>query len=417
MQCVKVVVVGDGSVGKTCFLMSYTFKAFPQDYIPTVFDNFNAVVKFEGTSVNLGLWDTAGQADFETLRPLSYKQSDLFLVFFSITSPTSFENIKQKWYPEILHHCPGVPLILVGTKADQRTDPTVLAELKASKKKPVSTKLAKKLAKELGATAYYECSAKEMTGMKEIFDEVIRTVVNTKNHRKRVGKTCWSITCRNKLTIVHRMRCHRCRHWYCQFCIEIWDDGFKACVECIINEREARKKSNVPIPSIKKPTHFNKRGEPDPSSLPTLLPSKPSPSLNSSEQNSGVDLSTPRKEDLEQSVDTYNDSISDEDEDDLEESTTDDPKANKTTKVVGGIRTGNLLLESDSESDIQEEKNSKVYRKSVSLQQVKDKKSHRREKTESDALSSQNFATTAKSKKKKHLKTKSQDHVNEDSGV
>eukprot|EP01121_Diplochlamys_sp_Union-15-3_P016071 TRINITY_DN5402_c0_g2_i3.p1 TRINITY_DN5402_c0_g2~~TRINITY_DN5402_c0_g2_i3.p1 ORF type:complete len:127 (-),score=21.75 TRINITY_DN5402_c0_g2_i3:1-381(-) len=113
MQCVKVVVVGDGSVGKTCFLMSYTFKAFPQDYIPTVFDNFNAVVPFEGRMVNLGLWDTAGQADFEKLRPMSYKESDIFLVFFSITNPTSFENIKQKWYPEVKDFCPTTPLIPV----------------------------------------------------------------------------------------------------------------------------------------------------------------------------------------------------------------------------------------------------------------------------------------------------------------
>lgn len=66
--------------------------------------------------VNLGVWDTVGQEDYDQLRPLSYPQTDIFLVCFSVVSLSSFENVRAKWLPEIQHHAPGVPFILVGTK-------------------------------------------------------------------------------------------------------------------------------------------------------------------------------------------------------------------------------------------------------------------------------------------------------------
>lgn len=177
---IKCVVVGDGSVGKTCLLISYTSNTFSKEYIPTVFDNYTADVIVDGKLAHLGLWDTAGQADYDRLRPLSYRDTDVFLLCFSVVSPASFENVMDKWYLEIKHYAPGVPIILVGTKKDLRDEPDTLQELKAQGLKPVDVKDAKKLAQDIGARCYIECSAVTRANVKEIFDEGVRAVLYKK---------------------------------------------------------------------------------------------------------------------------------------------------------------------------------------------------------------------------------------------
>jgi Ras-related C3 botulinum toxin substrate 1 len=78
------------------------------------------------------------QEDYDRLRPLSYPATDVFLVCFSIISPTSFANVKQKWWPEIKHHMPSTPWILVGTKIDLRHDQDTLNRLRERNMAPIT---------------------------------------------------------------------------------------------------------------------------------------------------------------------------------------------------------------------------------------------------------------------------------------
>lgn len=179
MRSIKLVVVGDGGVGKTCLLILYTTNTFPNDYIPTVFDNYSALVMIDGEPIKLGLWDTAGQSEYDRLRPLSYPQTEIFLCCFSVVLPDSFHNIKLKWIPEILHHLPkDILILLVGTKVDMRDEPHVIDELADKNLKPITYEQGARLARELGAVKYLECSAATQVGVKEIFDFAIRAVLD-----------------------------------------------------------------------------------------------------------------------------------------------------------------------------------------------------------------------------------------------
>jgi len=161
-------------------LISYTTNKFPEEHVPTVFDNYKAEVMVDSKQYTLGLWDTAGQEDYDRLRPLSYPQTDIFLVTFSVVSSNSFENVKSKWIPELKQHCPNAPFILVGTQADLRK---VRGENEC-----VSSAAATKLCTELKGLKYMECSAKTQDGLKQCFDSAIQCVISHRNVKKKKSK-------------------------------------------------------------------------------------------------------------------------------------------------------------------------------------------------------------------------------------
>jgi len=182
--------VGDGTVGKTCLLVSYTTNTFPSDYVPTVFDNYSCNVMVDGAVINLGLWDTAGQDDYDRLRPLSYPQTDVFIMIFSIINPISLENIRTKWAPEIAHYSPGTPIVLVGNKVDLRDDRDVVKHLYKQGLRPVSREEGEDMAKEIGAKKFIECSALTQESLVEVFNTAITGALNKKNSKGKKRSKC-----------------------------------------------------------------------------------------------------------------------------------------------------------------------------------------------------------------------------------
>jgi Rho family protein len=138
-----------------------------------VFENYVTQIQFDGKLVELALWDTAGQEEYDRLRPLSYPESDVILIVFSIDFPVSLGNVQDKWYPEVAHFCEGTPLILVGTKTDLRRDEQTRRMLSAQGQVPVTPEQGGTVAREIGAK-YVECSAKTGSGVQDVFNLALR---------------------------------------------------------------------------------------------------------------------------------------------------------------------------------------------------------------------------------------------------
>lgn len=171
----KLVVVGDGGCGKTCMLVSYAQGKFPEIYVPTIFENYVLSVQApNGKVIELALWDTAGQEEYDRLRPLSYPDADLIVICFAIDNLVSLQNIKDMWYPEVNHFCPGVPVLLVGTKADLALG--------------IDPDLPIQLATEINAIGYIQCSAKTMFNVKTVFNFALNHFQKGKEFEEQVDK-------------------------------------------------------------------------------------------------------------------------------------------------------------------------------------------------------------------------------------
>ncbi|XP_016526034.1 cell division control protein 42 homolog isoform X2 [Poecilia formosa] len=162
MQVLKCVAVGDSEAEKTALLIAYTRGCNPSEYVPKVSNN-----------------------DYDRLRPLSYPKTDVFLVCFSVVHPTSVESVKTKWVPEISHHCPGTPFLLVGTQTHLRGDSHTVQELVKTKHCPVSPQDGEKLARALRAVKYVECSMITQESVKTVFDEALLAALEVPKVKKK----------------------------------------------------------------------------------------------------------------------------------------------------------------------------------------------------------------------------------------
>ncbi|BFZ12372.1 hypothetical protein BsWGS_15411 [Bradybaena similaris] len=166
INCIKCGLVGDGMVGKTSLLYSYTHRVFIQKYTATVLEKYIVPMMIGEEQVLLTVYDTAGQNDFEEFRVDPYLECDVIILCFSVSDVESFSNILHVWMPEIRQHIKRkVSLILVGTQTDLRGSvrPTVMPDEGL------------RMAKLINAEAYVECSASSGVGLDNLFRRVIES--------------------------------------------------------------------------------------------------------------------------------------------------------------------------------------------------------------------------------------------------
>lgn len=195
-----------------------------------------------GKTVEFALWDTAGQEEYDRLRPLSYPETHVLIICFSVDVPASLENIEDKvgqlslradpsesrsradsvafgrgepqrlrtrhpqaalvddadvglfsplclsqWYPEVSHFCDSVPLLLVATKTDLRTNPTATELLKAQGRRPLSTADGQAVAARIGAARYLEVCALENEGVDEVFRAALEEAMGVGRSKRSAG--------------------------------------------------------------------------------------------------------------------------------------------------------------------------------------------------------------------------------------
>lgn len=181
----KLVMVGDGACGKTSLLYVFTKDEMPTSYVPTIFDNYVADMEVEnGKQVELALFDTAGQEEYDQLRILMYPDADVVVICYSIDSPDSLMNVLEKWAPEVKHFCPGVPVILCGNKKDLRNNEEVKQTLSESKQVPVQIEDGMLAANAIEAVSLVECSALTKAGVMQLFETAAQASLKKKAQKK-----------------------------------------------------------------------------------------------------------------------------------------------------------------------------------------------------------------------------------------
>ncbi|KAG7899384.1 hypothetical protein KL935_003694 [Ogataea polymorpha] len=168
----KIVIVGDGACGKTSLLYVFTLGEFPTEYHPTVFENYATDCRVDDKPVRLALWDTAGQEEYERLRPLSYSKAHIILIGFALNAPDSLDNAGMKWAQEVKTYCPNAPLILVGLKKDLRPEDDGTDEY--YDQKYVRKEKAEQVARLIGARKYVECSSLTGEAVDDVFEIATR---------------------------------------------------------------------------------------------------------------------------------------------------------------------------------------------------------------------------------------------------
>ncbi|KAF8940630.1 ras family-domain-containing protein [Linnemannia elongata] len=161
---IKLLLIGDSGVGKSCLLLRFSDDSFTPSFITTIGIDFKIrTIELDGKRIKLQIWDTAGQERFRTITTVYYRGAMGILLVYDVTDERSFSNIRN-WFSNIEQHASeGVNKILIGNKCDMPD------------KKVISKDQGQALADEFGIK-FLETSAKSNIGVEEAFFSIARDI-------------------------------------------------------------------------------------------------------------------------------------------------------------------------------------------------------------------------------------------------
>ena len=165
-QIYKIIIIGDGNVGKSSIMLRFIKNSFDDSINSTIGVDFSSQkIKVKGNNVKINIWDTAGQERYNSITSNYYKNVDAALIVFNLNNKLTFDNIKKIWINNIIQQCGNIPFIFIGNKLDIEEREVMYTE-------------GIKLAKEYN-TSYYELSAKKEEShvtIENIFKKLVEKV-------------------------------------------------------------------------------------------------------------------------------------------------------------------------------------------------------------------------------------------------
>ena len=173
-QLVKVLLIGESGVGKTCVLQKFSKGDFVVNHLTTIAIDFKMrVVEVDGVKLKMQIWDTAGQERFDTLTTSFFKSAQGIMVCYSITDENSFQSV-NKWIRQIRNYAPkDVKVIMLGNKSDLPND------------RKVRTQTAKEVADQFG-TGFYEVSAFNGDNIEQAFIQLATEILSNLKQQDQV---------------------------------------------------------------------------------------------------------------------------------------------------------------------------------------------------------------------------------------
>ena len=161
----KIVLLGSGAVGKSSLTVQYVQGVFVEKYDPTIEDSYRKQVVLDGRTCMLEILDTAGTEQFTSMRDLYIKNGQGFILVYSITSQSSFNEVSEFW--EQLRRVKGdesIPLLLVGNKSD------------LEEQRVVGQDQGRKLAASFNNCSFMETSARDKESVNDMFSDIVDQV-------------------------------------------------------------------------------------------------------------------------------------------------------------------------------------------------------------------------------------------------